>query len=44
MVTDAPNDLESAFKIIDDGTDFSAWGDPVDWQRAQREENEHIGS
>jgi hypothetical protein len=32
--------LENAFRIIDAGTDFTALGDPVEWQLAQRRDRE----
>jgi hypothetical protein len=32
--------LETAFQVIDAGSDFSALGDPVEWQRAQRQDRE----
>ena len=36
----APNPLQKAFEVIDAGCDFSEWGDPVEWQRAQRVDRE----
>jgi hypothetical protein len=34
------NTLGIAFQVIDAGSDFSALGDPVEWQRTQRQDRE----